>query len=224
MGDTLNVSFAHLEVKVGQTVQIVPDPANKKELFESTYIGAILGEALILTAPKSGTFSSLKEGQNLAIRILMPDGIAIFSAVVLYMTDIPSFMVYLDIPDTVKYHKIRKAQRVNISMPIFVSGTSENSSRNIDGTIVDISTHGAGLRVKGSAGEVDDVIVVRGKFNVGSIQRLLSFQALIITQTALEDDVNNYGVEFLEDNEDDLLVLFGFIFNALAFGEIQHLH
>ena len=223
MSEMVEVDFSSLDLKVGQTLQIVPDSANPKDLFESAFIGGVHSETLILTAPPSGIFPSINEGQMLVIRILLADGVAVFTTNVLFITEVPMFMVFLDYPEKVKFHKIRKAKRVNIEMPILITGLGEGRPRNVDGKIVDISISGAGLEVKDELADVSEAIQIRGKFKVGSIQRLLSIKAIVRAKKALGDGTFLYGVEFLEDNEDGLLVLFGFIFNAMAFGEIQEI-
>ena len=221
MGETVEVSFQSLNIDVGATVQLVPDLNNVKALFEVVYIGALMNEALIVNAPPSGEFPEVAVGQKILVRVLMAEGVAMFYTTVLFISDVPVFMVYLDFPEVVKFHKIRKAKRASVNMPVLISGETEGSPRNIDGRIVDISTNGAGVETANGFADVGNIIQVKGKFKVGDIQRLLAIRAVIRARKASKNNKTFYGVEFIEDNEDDLLILFGFIFNIMAFSEIQ---
>lgn len=214
-------TFDDLDVKMGQTVQVLPKAATKKEFFDVVLIGVIPGESLILGAPETGIFPKIEEGSQLVFRIMMADGIALFSTVVLYISDMPLFMVYVDYPRDLKFKQVRKASRVSVSLPVLGSNQTTGVQSGVAGRIIDISTAGAGIECYEHLGSIGDEIIMKGKFEVNSIQRLLSVKAVIRARKRVASDSFIYGLEFSGGDEDDLLVLFGYIFNAMAYGKIQ---
>lgn len=221
--DEEKLEFDELGITIGQMVEALVKGSGTKEFSDVLVIGAIPGEALILTAPPSGVFPKMDEGDKVVIRVKLADGVAIFAAHVLFISDVPMFMVYLDFPSDITFKRIRNATRVSVKLPVLVSNSDEPKYSGVAGRITDISTSGAGLALTEYAGDAGERIVMKGKFTVGNIQRVLSIQAVIRAVNKKSDDLIIYGVEFLEDDENDLLVLFGFIFNAMAFGKIQNI-
>ncbi len=217
------LEFDELEISIGQTVEVLPKSSEEKAFSDVLLLGAIPGEALIITAPASGIFPKMEEGEKVVMRVKLADGVAIFASSVLFISDVPMYMVYLDFPTDISFKRIRNASRVSVKLPVLVSNVSSPEFCGIAGQITDISTTGAGLALTEYAGENGDEINMKGKFSVGNIQRVLAIRAVIRATKKKTDALTIYGVEFLEDDENDLLVLFGFIFNAMAFGKIQNI-
>ncbi|WNO10153.1 PilZ domain-containing protein [Teredinibacter sp. KSP-S5-2] len=214
------LQFDDLDLHVGNIVQIHPNPKESTR-FDCTYIGGIPGEAVIVSVSPTGEFPVVKEGQKVAIRTSTAIGIAMFPTTVLFISEIPTLMVYLDIPQAIKHKSVRTAMRVEVSLPILVSSTVDRSLRGITGKIADISVSGAGLLLERSVGEVGEKVEIKGKFEVAGIQRLLSIEVMIRSKIQRSNGDFFYGVEFLKGSEDKMLVLFGYVFNAMAIGKIQ---
>ena len=223
MPDISQISFDSLGLTPTQTLQLVPNTSRVDEVFASVYVGAFDQQAMIISAPPESEFPVLQEGQPVVVRVAMPEGIAVFTTTVLFIAEEPIYMAFLDVPTEIKFHKIRKARRVNVSLPVLASGGTANLPQNIDGKVVDISTTGAGVISAANLANVGEMIRIRGKFRVGAIQRLLSINALVKSKSPINEKTAKFGVEFDNDNEDDLIVLFGFIFNAMAFGNVQEI-
>ncbi len=217
------LEFEELDISIGQTVEVLPKKSGEKVFSDVVLLGAIPGEALIITAPASGVFPKMEEGEKVVMRVKLADGVAIFASSVLFISDVPMYMVYLDFPTDISFKRIRNASRVSVKLPVLVSNVSSPEFCGIAGQITDISTTGAGLALTEYAGENGDEINMKGKFSVGNIQRVLAIRGIIRATKKKTDTLTIYGVEFLEDDENDLLVLFGFIFNAMAFGKIQNI-
>lgn len=215
------LQFDELDVSIGQIVEALPKSCVSKQFTDVMIIGAIPGEAVIISAPPSGVFPKIVEGEALVLRLKMASGVAIMATSVLFISEEPMYMVYLDYPKDVTFKRIRNAARVSVKLPVLVSNIETSEFSCVAGQIVDISTTGASLSLTEYVGAEGEQISMKGKFSVGGIQRILSLRAVIraTEKKSLEQTV--YGIEFLADNENDLLVLFGFIFNAMAFGKIQ---
>ena len=223
MKDVATVQFNELEIRIGQSIQIIPDAENTKDFYECVVIGAIVGESFIVTAPASGVFPNISDGQSVILRVFTADGIGQSNVRVLYVSDIPTFMVYLDFPSNFLFRRIRNSKRVKTALPILVTGSNPNQPRGVPGKIVDVSMIGAGIELFDDVGEVDDTLMIKGKFKVGSIQRILSLEAKVRSKSSKGNSNFFFGVEFSEADEDEMLILFGFIFNAMVVGESQSL-
>lgn len=220
MSEEQILNFSELGVQMGQSLEILPRAEGVKTFSDCIILGMIPDQSLILSVPESGMFPDVQEGQDVVIRVFMDQGVALFNSTILYISDVPLYMVYLDFPSEIKFKRVRKAARVDVTLPVLASNPS-NGASGIAGKFIDISAGGAGLELYEDLGEVDDDVIIRGKFPVGNIQRLLSIKATIRFKKQKNSRAYVYGVEFNEGEEDDRLVLFGFIFNAMAFGNVQ---
>lgn len=216
MSEPAMVSFGELELGFGYELFIIPDTNNKQQVFDCVLAGCIPEECLMVTAPVSGLFPRVECGQRVLIRIRLPSGVALFPTTILFISETPTLIVYLDYPRDIKFKRIR-ATRVFTTLPVLVNSRSNESVFAVACKIVDVSTSGARIESTESLGVVGDIIEIKGKFMVGSIARMASIKCVIRT----EKPKNTYGIQFAEEDEDKLLVLLGFIFQSLAFNTAQ---
>ena len=217
--DTL--SLQDLNLKIGQVVQLHPSSDNVQERYDCTLIGCLPLESVIVTAPASGIFPQLSEGQQVVIRVMSANGVALFPTTVLYISDVPAFMVYLDFPKSIKFKLVRSASRVDVALPVLASNLVARQFGNIPGKLTDISIGGARAEFFSEIGKVGEGVELKGKFQIAKIQRTMSIRAVICSVSTLENNHHSCGLSFDEGDEDKLLILFGFIFNAMAFGSVQ---
>lgn len=220
MANSNCLNFEDLNLSIGQIIQIHPSP-NSKERFDCMLVGCLPGEAVMITAPPSGEFPVVEEGQQVAIRVMSSNGVALFPTTVLFVGDVPVFMVYLDFPRAIQFKLVRNATRVDVALPILVSNKTREGIRGIVGKITDISTTGARINLFDDVGEAGELIELKGKFEVGEIRRMVNVEAIIRSKPVITGEVVTYGVEFHEADEEKLIVLFGFIFSAIAYGKSQ---
>lgn len=218
--DPTLVGFDELDLSFGQPLSLLPNPGDQDLLFDCLLIGCLTGECLILGPPSSGLMPRLAEGQRVVVRTKLGHGIALFPSTVLYITETPTFLVYLDYPRDIKFKPVRGAQRVAVALPVLANNQSDANFGHVAGKITDISASGARLEMLSALGNRGHKIELKGKFTVGGIERLLTIQA-VIRSCLTERGRNAYGVEFYEGDEEKLLVLLGYTFHALAFGQIK---
>ena len=219
-----HISFAELGLRFGQEMVLMPDPGDKAKVFDCELIGCLGDESVIIGPPvATGVLPRLVEGQRIIVRIKMAGGMALFPSTVLFVSEIPTVMVYLDYPRDVKFKQVRGAFRVSVALPVLATNKTNPQYSSIAGKVVDISTSGARLEMFEVLGKVGDEIELKGKFEVGNIKRILSIDALIRAKNSTSAERGFYGIEFHEGNEDKLLVLLGFTFHAMAFGHIQNI-
>lgn len=216
MSEPSMVSFSELELGFGYELFLIPDLNNKQQLFDCVLAGCIPEECLMVTAPASGLFPRVDCGQRVLVRIRLPSGVALFPTTILFISETPTLIVYLDYPRDIKFKRVRAA-RVFVSLPVLMNSQSDESVFAVAGKIVDVSTTGARIEATDRLGGVGDIIEVKGKFQVGNMVRMLSINCVIRE----EKNPKTYGVEFCEQNEEKLLVLLGFIYQSMAFNHAQ---
>ena len=222
MSDQETLGFDDLNLNMGQKVQVIPDPSNLRDRHDCILFGCIPGQSVIVSPPpETGAFPNVEEGQKVIIRVMSSNGVALFPSTVLYVSDVPLLMVFLDYPEAIQFKRVRNASRVDVALPVLASNTENRSLSGVAGKIVDISIGGARLELYSDVGDVGEEIELKGKFNVGSIQRILSIKANVASKKPRGDKGLIYGVQFKEADEDKMLILFGFIFSSMAFGNVQ---
>ena len=210
------IDFDALEITFGQQLLMHPDPSDKTMVFSCTLIGCLGGESLIIGPSADGVFPVLQEGQKVIIRVFLDSGVALFPTTVLYISDIPTDMIYLDYPSAIQFKRLRAAKRVVVAQPILVNNLDNKAYVGVAGKLLDVSTGGGRIQVFDDLGAVGDHIVIKGKFQVHGISRLLTVDARI-----RQKDKKEYGVQFVEQDEDKLIFLMGFIFNAMLTGTVD---
>lgn len=215
------LKFDDLNLTIGQTIQIHPNTDIAHERFDCLLVGCLPGESVIVTAPpETGHFPEVSEGQRVVIRVLSANGVALFPTTVLFVAEVPVFMVYLDFPQAIKFKLVRTASRVEVALPVLVANLSGKKISGEPGKISDISIGGARIELAIDVGDIGDQLELKGKFKVGDITRILVLLASIVKKKPSEKGFI-YGVSFLEADEEKLLILFGYIFNSMAFGRVQ---
>lgn len=215
-----SLSFAELGLTFGQELALLPDPRDKDNAFACELVGRLHEQSIIIGPPASGVLPQMAEGQRVIVRVKLAGGVALFPTTVLFISDVPAMMVYLDYPRDIRFKQVRGACRVNVALPVLVCNRSRGSKSSVAGKIVDISTSGARLEMFEPLGDVGESIEIKGKFEVGAIQRTLSVEGVIRAKSGNATQ-RYYGIEFHEGDEDKLLVLMGFTFHAMAFGRLQ---
>lgn len=220
-GEAKLLSFNELGLRFGQGLDLLPNPGDKDLVFACELVGCLQEECFIVGPPAAtGVLPHLVEGQRVVVRVKLAGGIALFPSTVLFVSEIPVMMVYLDYPRDIKFKQMRGAFRVDVTLPVLVSNLTDRRFLSVAGKIIDISITGARLEMFEELGTVDHEIEIKGKFQVGKIQRLLQIGAVVRART-VRDGSFIYGVEFHDGDEDKLMVLMGFTFHELAFGQIQ---
>jgi len=217
------LKFDDLNLQLGQIIQIQPNPAQSKSRFDCVLVGCIPNEAIIITASTSEGLPSFESGEPVAIRIMGENGIAIFPTMVLYVTEMPVFLIYLDFPRAIQFKTVRNAARINVALPIQVKNLDRDDAQSVSGQVMDISVGGACLDLDEDMASKGDSVEILGKFQIGGLERDLFIHAVVRSKKTGEKIGFEYGVEFHENDEEKLLVLFGYIFNEMAFGKLKRI-
>lgn len=217
------LNFDDLDLHIGQVIEVLPQKSADKTFVKVPVIGAILSECIIISAIELSDFS-ITEGEQLILRVMLSNGIAVFATNVLYIAEEPIPLIYADFPSKIKFMRIRSSVRAKISLPALVSNITDSQYIGISGQILDISERGAALCSDEPLGQGGDEINIKAKFIVEKIQRVLSIKGKIMKAKQLGDGEFKYGIEFFEQDENTMLLLYSFIFNAMASGKIQKIN
>jgi hypothetical protein len=217
------LSFRELGLRFGQGMDLLPNPGDKDLVFPCELVGCLQEECLLIGPIGSdGVMPRMVEGQRVVMRVKLAGGIALFPTTVLFVSEIPVIMIYLDYPRDIKFKPVRGAFRVDVTLPVLAANLTDKRISGVAGKIVDISVSGARLEMFEELGGPGHDIEIKGKFQVGNIQRTLQISAVIRTRAAGEGRFV-YGVEFRHEDEDKQVVLLGFTFHAMVFGHIQNI-
>ncbi len=214
------MKFEDLKLGYGYPVQLQSQSEGQAQRCTSKIIGCVPGQGILMT-PARGK-ARLRSGQKIVVRIMVGNGICLFPAVIESVVAQPLPMMQLSYPKQVSFKEIRGATRVDVELAVSAQNLSSLPERSSDGMIADISTSGARLEVADPIGEVGDELTLKGVVNVGPIQRELDIGAVIrsrIERSTREVEENLpavYGVEFTEQDEDKLLLLYAFVYSELA--------
>ncbi|WP_045827045.1 flagellar brake protein [Teredinibacter turnerae] len=222
MTEETHLHFDQLNLKFGQRLQLLPNPAEPGERYESLLLGCLPGETVMITPPPDGEYPLLSEGQRVVIRVTTSGGVALFPSQILHIAEVPLYILYLDFPSAIKYRQVRVAARVNVSLPVLLSNLTSGQLGPIAGRASDISLGGAKVVFDQRVGDIGDEVELKGKFEIAQIKRILSVSAQIRTEKQTPQGYE-YGIQFFEQEEDKQLVLFGFIYSALAMSDANKL-
>lgn len=212
------LNFDDLNLKFSQVIQIIPEGGGgANNCFDCVLVGCLSGEAVIVTVPQTNLFPKVAEGDHVVIRVYTAQGVALFPTTVLYISEVPTFLVYLDFPNAITFKKVRESIRVEMTLPTLVSNVNRDL-QGIVGRIVDISVSGAQIELFEYAGEKGDSLIVKGKFSIDDIHRKLSIDAVIMDTRTLENGHQSVGVRFEKGNEENTLILLGIVYSAALAG------
>lgn len=220
MTENVDIAYDQLDLHVGRVIQFsLSGESISPEFHNAVFVGAIDNECIMFHgASENSNIPVIEEGQLMDVRIILSDGVARFSSAVLSVINTPISIICLNFPHLIQFKLIRKAKRIPVSLPFLASNLTAEDSSIIDGNIEDISATGAGLIVDGYLGEIDEEISIRFVFKMADKSRYLGMNAVIRSYKQDAAGLSFYGVKFQEDEGDDILSLFGFIFYATSFG------
>lgn len=224
MSEPTLLTFDELGLGFGKELEMLTNPGQSDLRFKCVLAGCLPAESLIVIPPvDTGVLPRVVEGQRIVLRVNLQCGVAIFPTTVLYVSEIPTVMVYLDFPRDVKFKQIRSAPRATINQPVLTYNKSLPNDSAIVGRLVDISPSGARLEVQEKLGEVGQTIEIKGSFAVGQLQKTIGVDAEIKTLKK-QGEVISMGLLFCDIPEEKLLLLLAYAYQAISEGKVQSVY
>lgn len=209
--------FEELKLSADYAIQLqASNGGGSSERYACRFVGCMSNQGLIFSAPRlAGKLVKFRTGQKFAVRVMMPNGMAIFACAIVAQVKEPFPLLYVSYPNSIQFKSIRGASRTNVRLPIEVSNTSELNPTYVKGFVADISTTGVRLELASAIGEVGDALTLNASVSVAGLKQSLSIKSIIRSRMERSTQENSpavYGVEFTEHDEDTLLVLYAYVF------------
>lgn len=218
------MNFEDLKLSAGFPVQLFVPSSNAEPVrYSCKLIGYLPGKGVLVTPPvAAGKVARLVGGQKLTARLMVANGMCVFSASVETLTVSPYPILHLSYPKSVSFKGVRNATRVDVRLAVQAKNESALEASDISGVIADISVTGARLELSKAIGDVGDQLVLCADIDIGPMRRTLQVAAVIrsrIERSTREYDEKLpavYGLEFIEKNEDRLLALYAYVYIEMA--------
>lgn len=214
------MKFEDLKIPYGYAVQLQTGSNDASEQrLSCRVVGCVPGRTIMVTQPRNGRF---RTGQKLVARLMVANGICLFPVTIESTANHPLPMYCLSYPSSVSFKEIRGATRVDVSLPIEVKNLSALEDQQTMGQLGDVSTSGAKIELREAVVSVGDELELSGDVEVGSIQRNMKLTAVVrsrIERSTKEMDSEFpavYGIEFIEKDEERLLMLYAYVYSEMA--------
>jgi len=207
------------KVKLGDLIQLQFIPNDGRERLTAKVIGHSPNKSIIISAPSvNGKFPLLKENQSFVVRMLQGNDVYGFESSVLKSYSIPYPHVHLRCPKDLECITVRGSQRVGTEVIVSVS-TADNPNRSLSISMLNTSATGALLQTSDILGGLDDEMSISIELEIAGIKKYLRIKAIIRNIAMSEDDadkLNKYGVQFLELNDEQKLIINAYVYEQIV--------
>lgn len=218
------MTFDDLKLLPGYPLQLqVQTSTGVSERYNCRFVGALPGRALLLSVPRAnGRMLRLRPGQKIVARMMVANGVGVFTCAVEHQAQEPYPLLHLEYPEEVGFKGIRQATRVEVSLPVMVLNRTALEAVDVAGTFADISISGARLEVAQVLGDIGDKILVTARVEVAGIARDLQIEAVLRSRVERSTQEREqkvpvvYGVEFTDTDEERRLLLAAYVYSRIA--------
>lgn len=190
----------------------------------SRIIGYTPSRSVLITMPvAAGKVVRARPGQKVMVKVMVANGMGVFVASVQGIATTPYPYLHLSFPKSVNFKEIRGATRVDTRLPVTVKSlASLTDEPESEGVAADMSVSGARLELKEPIAEVGDEVEINSEVTIGPVTRNMKITAIIRSRTERSTKEMDehlpavYGVQFVEESEDNLLLLNSYVFSQLA--------
>lgn len=220
------MKFEELKLSYGYPLQLQTSSlAGQPERFSCRLIGCLPGRALLLSVPKqAGKLVKFRPGQKIVVRLMIDNGIGIFAGSVESQTLDPYPILHLSYPDSVTFKGIRGATRVAVYEKVDVVNIGMESIPSTSGIMLDVSISGVRIELANDIAEIGDLLEIRAPVEIREIKRELVLTGRVRsrvdpTDGQLQSMLVNYGLEFVEQTEEQRLLMYTYVFNQMVIQE-----
>lgn len=220
------MKFEELKLTYGYPLQLqTATLSGQPERFSCRLIGCLPGRSILLSVPKqSGKLVRFRVGQKIVVRLMIDNGIGIFAGVVESQTQDPYAILHLSYPESVTFKGIRGATRVAVREKIEVTNLSMESKPQVSGFISDMSISGTRIELGDDIAEIGDTLMLRAQVSIRDVKRELVLTGVIRSRVDPTDNLSegvlvSYGLEFINQPDEQRLVMYAYVFNQMALQE-----
>lgn len=209
-----------LKQNIGNTLQLQFVPGNAEDRYYVKLIGYLEDKSILVTTPRmDGAALKILAEQQFLVRMISGNSAQGFSATALYSTNRPYPHLHLTYPKDLQSITVRKAERVNCKLIVTVQNEVAEYSlgEGKSASMEDISTAGSQLFTMEAIGDKGNTITINSKVSVAGIEQYLKISGIIrrVVEPEKEGDKFEYGIEFVLLEDNDKLVLHGFVYEQM---------
>jgi len=216
------------KVKLGDPIQLQFVPLDGRERLTAKVIGHSPNKSLIISAPSvNGKLPLLKENQPFVVRMLQGNDVYGFESSIIKYYSVPYPHVHLRHPTDIECITVRGSRRVETEIVVSVT-TASNPDKSLSISMLNTSATGALLQTKKELGKLDDELNISIELEIASIKKYLRIKAIvrnISTPEDRDDDedmLNKYGVQFLDLNDEQKLVINAYVYEQIVIHMQEH--
>jgi Flagellar protein YcgR/PilZ domain len=220
------MKFEELKLTYGYPLQLqTATSGGQPERFSCRLIGCLPGRSILLSVPKqAGKLIKFRVGQKIVVRLMIDNGIGIFAGIVESQTLDPYPILHLSYPESVTFKGIRGATRVAVREKIEVTNTNRESKTKAFGFISDMSISGTRIELSDDIAEIGDTLELRAQVDIRDVERDLILTGVIRSRVDPTDNLGegvlvSYGLEFVDQSDEQRLVMYAYVFNQMALQE-----
>jgi hypothetical protein len=220
------MKFEELKLTYGYPLQLqIATLAGQPERFSCRLIGCLPGRSILLSVPKqAGKLVKFRAGQKIVVRLMIDNGIGIFAGIVESQTQDPYPILHLSYPESVTFKGIRGATRVAVREKIDVTNMSMEAKHTVSGFISDMSISGTRIELGDDIAEIGDTLELRALVDIRDVKRELILTGVIRSRIDPTDNLSegvlvSYGLEFINQPDEQRLVMYAYVFSQMALQE-----
>lgn len=217
------MKFEDLKLAYGYPLQLqTAAVAGPPERYSCRLIGCLPGRSLLLSVPKlTGKLVRFSAGQKIVVRLMIENGIGIFAGIVEAQTTEPYPILHLSFPESVTFKGIRSATRVAVNERVDVISAVAGNVQTASGFISDISINGCRLDLEADVACLGDALALTAEVDICGLKRLLILKGVVRSKGEPAGNINepvlmSYGIEFSGQSDEELLVMYAYVFRHLA--------
>ncbi len=207
--------FESLNIPVG--AQLTIETISPQRRLQAKLMGYVPGKSILISPPVKDNKEKLLElDEAVTVRLLIRKSICAFETRVIYRSLQPFNYYHLQYPAELMSHQVRVSERVDVHLDVLIGsefdiGVGEWPKKAV---ITNLSKSGSALLCSDSLGEKGHEIIVNLDIEVSGLHRTLVINGIIRNKEAMEvgEDMFNYGIEFVDLSDADILSLTGFIY------------
>ena len=199
-----------MQIQIGDNVEL---------RYPVTFIGVKPNSSVLITAPQTGKdkIYFVREGQNVTLRFMVKNVVSGFATRVMLTRGQPYPYLHLDIPKDIQTVEVRKEVRVETEISATVINKTHESPA-LTAKIMNMSC--SGMRVVSTAkiAKLNNKVNITMPLIIHDVERLVTMDCEVSYVKDDDDSEYVYGLNIEEIDDDDELVIRGYIYQELLRG------
>lgn len=214
-----------IKIAVSDVLQMQRQQAGHWQRFRVKVLAVQSGQSISITTPlEQGMPINIQEGDRLQFRYLADNQVLGFHGLVEGVAITPNAVLTIAYPERVEHLAIRNAVRVSADLEIAVFNRTQAGNGDFEhAQLRDISSRGAGVWAHHQWAVTDDVVELDMALHYGGLRENIRVQGVVRNvrtpaQSTAVGDIREYGIEFRDLDQFDLLFLQGYIHEQVING------